>query len=339
MTMPGRNWTAGTSYRYGFNGKENDNEVKGEGNQQDYGMRIYDPRLGRFLSVDPLTQSYPWYSPYQYAGDNPIKFVDLDGAEEHDNTIERYWKSQPLIDMTNAPVKNLNAAGVPRNALWFFKQQLAARPEMFSEAAKNSINKLNRVPVVDQQWVQFNPAHAEYLGQQLQHHHIDGGKMAVAIPKGLHYDKFSELHAYLKGGLNGAKITRGANGALNMLGGLSFITGALSGNPESWINAFGANGDPEDYVDKRVFKDWEANQYFEITSVTTTKEHTWKDGKIIKSRVTQRKVTADVFSDYIWDDESKRYKGVNKVGTKTEVWDYDKDGNRTTKDINDKLRA
>ncbi|MEZ2442984.1 RHS repeat-associated core domain-containing protein [Chitinophaga sp. RCC_12] len=48
-------------YRYGFNGKENDNEVKGEGNQQDYGMRIYDPRLGRFLSVDPLTKGYPHY--------------------------------------------------------------------------------------------------------------------------------------------------------------------------------------------------------------------------------------------------------------------------------------
>jgi hypothetical protein len=45
--MPGRTYTA-ASYKYGFNGKENDNEVKGEGNQQDYGMRIYDPRLGRF---------------------------------------------------------------------------------------------------------------------------------------------------------------------------------------------------------------------------------------------------------------------------------------------------
>src|ERR1051325_279971 len=46
-------------YRYGFNGKENDDEVKGEGNEQNYGMRIYDPRLGKFLSVDPLTKSYP----------------------------------------------------------------------------------------------------------------------------------------------------------------------------------------------------------------------------------------------------------------------------------------
>jgi len=56
--MPGRQFNSG-SYRYGFNGKENDNEVKGNGNQQDYGMRIYDNRLGRFLSEDPLTKSYP----------------------------------------------------------------------------------------------------------------------------------------------------------------------------------------------------------------------------------------------------------------------------------------
>jgi RHS repeat-associated protein len=84
MVMPGRSYAAGTGYRYGFNGKENDNEVKGEGNQQDYGMRIYDPRLGKFLSVDPLSQSYPWYTPYQFAGNKPIRFIDRDGAEEDD---------------------------------------------------------------------------------------------------------------------------------------------------------------------------------------------------------------------------------------------------------------
>src|SRR4249919_2797107 len=45
------NWVmdGNAGYRYGFNGKENDNEVKGQGDQQDYGMRIYDSRLGRFL--------------------------------------------------------------------------------------------------------------------------------------------------------------------------------------------------------------------------------------------------------------------------------------------------
>ncbi len=69
------------SYRLGFNGKENDNEVKGEGNQQDYGSRIYDPRINRFLSLDPLTSEYPELSPYQFASNSPIGAVDLDGGE------------------------------------------------------------------------------------------------------------------------------------------------------------------------------------------------------------------------------------------------------------------
>ena len=81
MVIPGRRYTNGTEYRYGFNDKEKDNEIKGEGNQQDYGMRIFDPRLGRFLSVDPLTSKYPWYTPYQFAGNDVIRNIDLDGAE------------------------------------------------------------------------------------------------------------------------------------------------------------------------------------------------------------------------------------------------------------------
>lgn len=81
MVMEGRQFKQGNSYRFGFNGKENDNEVKGEGNQQDYGMRIYDPRIGRFLSVDPLVKSYPWFTPYQFAGNMPIWAIDIDGLE------------------------------------------------------------------------------------------------------------------------------------------------------------------------------------------------------------------------------------------------------------------
>ena len=79
--MPGRRYSILSSYRYGFNGKENDNEVKGEGNQQDYGMRVYDPRLGKFLACDPLTKKYPELSPYQFASNTPIIAIDLDGAE------------------------------------------------------------------------------------------------------------------------------------------------------------------------------------------------------------------------------------------------------------------
>ena len=81
MLQPNRAFSSGNSYRYGFNGKEKDKEVKGEGNQQDYGFRIYDPRLGRFLSEDPITAEYPELTPYQFASNTPIQAIDLDGLE------------------------------------------------------------------------------------------------------------------------------------------------------------------------------------------------------------------------------------------------------------------
>ncbi|PUZ26975.1 RHS repeat-associated core domain-containing protein [Chitinophaga costaii] len=85
--MPARTYSTSEKYRYGFNGKENDNEVKGDGNQMNYGMRIYDPRIGRFLSADPLMKNYPWYTPYQFAGNTPIQAIDLDGGEEKRYTL------------------------------------------------------------------------------------------------------------------------------------------------------------------------------------------------------------------------------------------------------------
>jgi len=69
------------SYRYGFNGKENDNEIKGNGNSYDFGARILDPRLGRWLSVDPLQKKYPDLSPFNYSGNSPISFKDIDGKK------------------------------------------------------------------------------------------------------------------------------------------------------------------------------------------------------------------------------------------------------------------
>ena len=79
--MPGRNFTS-SSYRYGFNGKEKDPEgLGGSGATYDYGFRIYNPNLCRFLSVDPLTKQFPFWTPYQFAGNNSISGIDLDGLE------------------------------------------------------------------------------------------------------------------------------------------------------------------------------------------------------------------------------------------------------------------
>jgi RHS repeat-associated protein len=67
-------------YRYGFNGKETDNET----GLQDYGERIYNCSIAKFLSADPLIvkgKQYPWYSHYHFAGNTPISAIDLDGLE------------------------------------------------------------------------------------------------------------------------------------------------------------------------------------------------------------------------------------------------------------------
>ena len=79
MTIASRTFQT-EEYRFGFNGKENDKDF-GTG-IQDYGFRLYDKRIARFLSQDPLFKSYPWYTPYQFAGNKPIWAIDLDGLEE-----------------------------------------------------------------------------------------------------------------------------------------------------------------------------------------------------------------------------------------------------------------
>ena len=68
-----------SDYRYGYGGKENDNEIKGEANSLDYGARIYDPRVGRWMSTDPKESDMPYESSYSAMGNNPIYFIDPDG--------------------------------------------------------------------------------------------------------------------------------------------------------------------------------------------------------------------------------------------------------------------
>ena len=81
MLMPGRHYSNGDlEYRYAFNGKEKDSEWS-TGAKYDYGFRIYDGRLGKFLSVDPLSPNYPMLTPYQFASNTPIMAIDLDGLE------------------------------------------------------------------------------------------------------------------------------------------------------------------------------------------------------------------------------------------------------------------
>jgi RHS repeat-associated protein len=74
--MLGRDFRGG-KYRFGFNGKEKNSELNSD--NYDFGARIYDGRLGRWFSVDPLQSKYPSWSTFNFTMDNPILYIDPDG--------------------------------------------------------------------------------------------------------------------------------------------------------------------------------------------------------------------------------------------------------------------
>jgi RHS repeat-associated protein len=61
---------------------EKDDELKGEGNSYTTEFRQYDPRLGRWLSLDPLASQSPGWTPYRAFFNNPVIYTDPDGLYE-----------------------------------------------------------------------------------------------------------------------------------------------------------------------------------------------------------------------------------------------------------------
>ncbi|GIV45020.1 MAG: hypothetical protein KatS3mg035_2143 [Bacteroidia bacterium] len=70
-----------TNYRFGFQGQEGDDEVFGTNNLWAYKYRLHDARLGRFFSVDPLADKYPYNSVYAFSENRVIDGVELEGLE------------------------------------------------------------------------------------------------------------------------------------------------------------------------------------------------------------------------------------------------------------------
>ncbi|MBX3256091.1 MAG: hypothetical protein KF862_18285 [Chitinophagaceae bacterium] len=156
MTLPGRaynnHWQ---KYRYGFNGKESDSEVNGPYNELDYGFRVYEPRLGRFFSVDPLASKYPFYTPYSYAGNKPVWVSDLDGLEEDWMTTRRfalqrqaelqlaYAKSNASVTIGPAPAKTFtqkwrDSHNIIDNVTYDIANSLYTLPQQLTSSARQA---------------------------------------------------------------------------------------------------------------------------------------------------------------------------------------------------------
>jgi len=94
-----------SDYRYGFQGQEKDDEIKGKGNSLNYKFRMHDSRLGRFLSIDPLLRDYPWNSPYAFSENRVIDGVDFEGSEFTNVTKEAVKERLNDLDTKNGPIE------------------------------------------------------------------------------------------------------------------------------------------------------------------------------------------------------------------------------------------
>jgi RHS repeat-associated protein len=97
MLVPNRHGNS-KDYRYGFQGQEKDDELKGEGNSLNYEYRMHDPRVGRFFAIDPLFRSYPWNSPYAFSENRVIDMIELEGLETA-NTKDKAESKNTSDDM------------------------------------------------------------------------------------------------------------------------------------------------------------------------------------------------------------------------------------------------
>jgi RHS repeat-associated protein len=143
------------AYRYGFNGKEKDNSFSSS-TSYDYGFRIYDPVIARFKSRDPLSDSYPMLTPYQFASNTPISAIDLDGLEAtfDYSAMAKALKTYSASDVRSETHKQMvilsQSVKTPKNAeTWtdidvyknFSKEKLYQVKESFVKDYKEIINR------------------------------------------------------------------------------------------------------------------------------------------------------------------------------------------------------
>jgi RHS repeat-associated protein len=117
MEMPKRGYV-GEEYRYGFQRQEKDNEWNGSGAMLAFEYRVHDVRLGRFLSVDPLSDSYPWNSSYAFSENRVVDSKELEGAERL-YTVNRWTKGECGLIKTSSKTTEKSIPGNLGNGTLF----------------------------------------------------------------------------------------------------------------------------------------------------------------------------------------------------------------------------
>jgi hypothetical protein len=117
------------------------------------------------------------------------KFIDGNGQPF-------YAKIKEVVDLKRtikmpyigSAYRNANAAGYQRDAIKFWKQYSQKYPEVLS---KNNLKLIEegKSPLVDKQWIKYNSNHKSFIGETLEHHHLNNTDIAAGVPMSLHRGK------------------------------------------------------------------------------------------------------------------------------------------------------
>ena len=148
-------------YRYGFQGQEKDNELKGNGNSYNFKYRMDDPRLGRFFAVDPLVKDYSWNSPYAFSENRVIDGIELEGKEYGDVDVIRNTNGD-IVKIN--PIKYRSVMGVKSGIEYHNYTRVKNKEGLYEyKPAGTFIENKARPPSINQILKQINNIDQSYL--------------------------------------------------------------------------------------------------------------------------------------------------------------------------------
>jgi RHS repeat-associated protein len=223
MILPARQFSS-SSYRYGFQGQEKDDELKGSGNSINFKYRMYDPRIGRFFAVDPLASEYVWNSPYAFSSNRVIEAVELEGLEAQRVTVK---------NVEFVVLKNVNFKVVKRGSNETMRDAL--KKTATPDKSNYSLN-LNFFGLVDKSFINHYGVYPWVDSPQpLSNYTVEGqtvgsdGKVAFGLPANSDRAHFTEKNGSWKAGIGNTPVGSG----FGFGGGIAvFVDGMKYGSEE-----------------------------------------------------------------------------------------------------------